>query len=60
VRFDLLKFAGGGAQDLFDLALSIAGVGPVGKNVRMELSPTIETSIGPIRYPAPLVVKLAE
>ena len=60
VRFDALQFAsGGGARDLFDLALSIAGYGGTEKDLRLELLPTIETSLGPMRYPAPVVVRRA-
>jgi hypothetical protein len=57
VRFDLLQFAGGGARDLFDLALGIAGQGQVAKELRLEMLPTVETSLGPIRFPAPVVVR---
>jgi hypothetical protein len=57
VRFDLLQLGSGGARDLFDLALAIAGQGSLQKDLSLELVPTIETSIGPIRYPAPLVVR---
>ncbi len=57
VRFDLLQLGSGGARDLFDLALAIAGQGSLKKDLRLELVPTIETSLGPIRYPAPLVVR---
>jgi len=57
VRFDLLQLGGGGAHDLFDLALAIAGQGTLKKDLRLELVPTIETSLGPIRYPAPVVVR---
>ncbi len=56
VRFDLLELGSGGARDLFDLAVAIAGQGTVRKDLRLELVPTIETSIGPIRYPAPIVL----
>lgn len=59
VRFDLLQLGGGGARDLFDLALAIAGQGPLQKDLRLELVPTIETSLGPIRYPVPVVVSRA-
>ncbi|OGF13981.1 MAG: hypothetical protein A2W00_04965 [Candidatus Eisenbacteria bacterium RBG_16_71_46] len=59
VRFDLLALGGGGARDLFDLALAIAGYGTVQKDLRLELVPTIDTSLGPIRYPAPVVVRRA-
>jgi len=57
VRLDLLELGSGGARDLFDLALSIAGYGTVRRDVRLELRPTIETPLGPMRYPAPLVVR---
>ncbi len=56
VRFDLLELGSGGARNLFDLALAIAGQGSIRKDLRLELLPTIETSLGPIRYPSPVVV----
>ena len=59
VRVDLLRLGSGGARDLFDLALAIAGQGPLRKDLRLDLVPTIETSLGPIRYPAPVVVRRA-
>lgn len=59
VRFDLLELQGGGARDLFDLALAIAGQGALQKDLRLDLTPTIETSLGPIRYPSPIVVRRA-
>jgi hypothetical protein len=57
VRFDLFEFAGGNARDLFDLAMGIAGQGSLTKNLRLELVPTIDTSLGPMRFPAPVVVR---
>jgi hypothetical protein len=59
VRFDLLSLGGGGARDLFDTARSIAGYGGAAKELRLELVPTIDTSLGPIRYPSPVVVRRA-
>jgi hypothetical protein len=60
VRFDALQLAnGGGARDLLDLALAVAGYGGARKDLRLELLPTIETSLGPMRYPAPVVVRRA-
>jgi len=56
VRFDLVQLGSGGARDLFNLAIAIAGQGTIRKDLRLELRPTIETSSGPIRYPAPIVV----
>ena len=57
VRLDLLELADGRARDLFNVALAIAGSGTIQKDLRLELAPTIETSLGPIRYPAPLIVR---
>lgn len=57
VRFDLLQLGGGGARDVFDLALTIAGYSGARKDLRLELLPTIDTSLGPMRYPAPVVVR---
>lgn len=59
VRVNLLDLGSGGARDLFDLALAIAGQGTLKKDMRLELTPTIETSLGPIRYPVPVVVHRA-
>ena len=56
-RVDLLQLGTGGARDLFDLALEIAGYGLSQKELRLEMAPTIETPLGPIRYPAPVVVR---
>ena len=59
VRFELLSLANGGARDVFETALAIAGYGGAAKELRLELVPTIDTSLGPIRYPAPVVVRRA-
>ncbi len=59
VRFDLLDLGSGGARDLFDLALAIGGLSTLQKELRLELVPTIETSLGPITYPTPVVVRRA-
>ena len=57
VQFDLLQLGSGGAQDLFDLALAVAGYGTLKKDLRLELVPTIETSMGPMSYPVPITVR---
>ena len=59
VRLNLLDLTSGGARDLFDMALGVAGAGIVQKDLRLELVPTIETSLGPIRYPVPVIVRRA-
>ncbi len=55
-HFDLVELGAGGARDLYDLAVAIAGQGTVRKDLRLDLVPTIETSLGPMRYPTPIVV----
>jgi hypothetical protein len=57
VELDLMQFWEGGARDLFDLAVGIAGGGGTAKELRLELVPTIDTSLGPMRYPTPIVVR---
>jgi hypothetical protein len=57
VSLDLAQLGSGGARDLFDLAVAIAGHGSVTKELRLELKPTIETPLGPIRYPVPVTIR---
>jgi len=59
VRLDLVEMGVGGAKDMFDLAVAIAGQGTIRKDLRLELTPTIETSLGPLSYPAPIVIRRA-
>lgn len=59
VRLDLAELGGGGARDLYDMAIAIAGQGAVKKDLRLELKPTIETPLGPIRYPVPVTIRRA-
>lgn len=57
VRFDLVPLTQGGAREVFELGLAIAGYGGSPKELLLELRPTIETPLGPMRYPAPVVVR---
>lgn len=57
VRLDLLELGETGVRDLYDAALAIAGKGPLRKDLRLDLVPTIETPLGAMRYPAPVVVR---
>jgi len=54
VGMNLVDFYEGSAQDLFELAQSLAGVGGSPKELTVEALPTVETALGPIRYPSPL------
>lgn len=57
VRFDALEFFHTGARDLFEAALAIGGWGSTTKPIRLEVVPTISTELGPISYPAPIVLR---
>lgn len=54
VELNLVEFYEGNAQDLFELGLSLAGMGGEPKEVAVEVLPTVQTSLGPIRYPEPM------
>ncbi|NNF13305.1 MAG: hypothetical protein HKN72_08785 [Gemmatimonadetes bacterium] len=54
VGLNLVEFYESNAEDLFELATSLAGVGGEPKEVTVEVLPTVQTSLGPIRYPEPL------
>jgi hypothetical protein len=56
VELDLLQFFDGPAQDLVELAATVAGLGGEPTAVRVEIFPTIETRLGPIRYPQPIIL----
>jgi hypothetical protein len=56
ISLDLLEFFDGSAQDLVELALSLAGQGGEPKEVALRASPVVETPIGPIRYPQPITI----
>ena len=58
-NLDLVQFFSGGARELFEVATSIAGGGGTSHEIRLEALPTIQTSLGPIRYPAPIVIRRA-
>lgn len=56
VGLDLWDFFGGRAEDLFGIALGAAGAGGRTINLTLKATPTIETPLGPIRYPAPITI----
>lgn len=56
IRLDLVEFFDGGAQDLLELALAIAGQNGAPKRIQLRATPTIDTAIGPIRYPQPITI----
>jgi hypothetical protein len=56
VSLDLLDFFQGSAPDLFDLALSIADPNAPPTEVALRATPTVDTALGPIRYPRPITI----
>lgn len=56
VRLDLMEYFDGGVRDLVNLALSLAGQEGPPTHVRLMATPTVDTPLGPIRYPQPLTV----
>lgn len=56
ISLDLVDFFEGSAQDLLELALSIAGQGGAPKEVALRASPVVDTPLGPIQYPTPITI----
>lgn len=56
VSLDLLEFFDGGAADLADVVLSLLDQGGSPSDLLIEATPTIETPLGPIRYPRPITI----
>ena len=56
IRLDLVEFFGNNLRDLVELALAVSGEGGQPKEVKLQAVPTIETPIGPIRYPQPITI----
>ena len=54
VRLDLLEFFEGSARELVDLVSALAGVEGDPVAVGLRATPTVDTPLGPIRYPRPL------
>lgn len=51
IELDLVRFFGDNLRDLADLALNLAGAGGSPARLRLEAQPTLQTALGPIRYP---------
>jgi hypothetical protein len=56
VRLDLLDFFDRQLEQVVNLALALAGEGDP-QRVRLEATPSIQTPIGPIRYPQPIPIE---
>jgi hypothetical protein len=56
VNLNMLTFFDGGIRDMVDMALSLSGQRDAPKNIRLQVTPTINTPLGPIQYPQPITV----
>jgi hypothetical protein len=57
VRLDLLDFFDGRLEQVVNLALALAGAEGARQRVRLEASPSVQTPVGPIRYPRPISIE---
>lgn len=56
VSLDLVDFFEGSGRDLLELALAISGRGGAPKEIALRATPTIDTPLGPMRYPEPITI----
>lgn len=56
IELDLVRFFENNLQDLVELALAVSGQGGQPKRVMLQATPTIETPLGPMRYPNPIQI----
>lgn len=56
ISLDLLEFFDRNAEDLVDLVLAATGQGGAPARLSLRARPTIDTPIGPIRYPQPITI----
>lgn len=56
VQLDLVQFFSDNLQQLVDLTLAATGEGGPQK-IRLEATPSIQTPLGPIRYPEPIRIE---
>jgi hypothetical protein len=56
MRLNVLQFFNGPAQDIFDLAVALAGADPDAKKISLKAVPTIDTPLGPMSYPSPITI----
>jgi hypothetical protein len=59
VRFNLMGAFYERGQKLAEIALAMAGRGSTTHRLTLRITPTIDTSLGPIHYPAPLEFDLS-
>ncbi len=57
MELDLVRFFGRNVGDLATLAANLAGAETRRQTIRLDAQPTINTSIGPIRYPGVISIE---
>lgn len=55
IELDLVRFFDDNLRGLVELASAVGGEGPP-QNLKVQVQPTIQTRLGPIRYPSPITV----
>ena len=56
VRLNLIEFFGGSAENLLNLAASLAGLNADPTRVTLRATPTVNTPLGRIKYPNPITI----
>lgn len=56
MSLNLFEFFSGSAQDLVEIALSLTGQGGAPREVTLRATPSVDTALGPIRYPQPITI----
>ena len=56
ISLNLTDFFEHGVRDLVELALAVAGQGGEPKRIKLQAIPTVDTALGPIRYPEPITI----
>ena len=56
IQLDLVRFFDQNLRDLVDLALAVTGQGGAPKRLQLEVLPTVNTPLGPMRYPQAIKV----
>ena len=60
VELDLVRFFGDNLRDLVNVALAVSGQSSAATEVAFRIQPTIQTALGPIRYPSPITIVRAD
>lgn len=59
IQFNMARFFEGDARALLETALALTGHGTQSRDVTLRITPTIDTAVGPIRYPVPINIHIS-